>query len=229
MTANPHASSFSPENSLIEHARDVEESSFTPILRALFHAVPSVLAAIFVDREGECIDYCSSLAPYEAKVIAAHMIIVIGETREHSTALGGEPWWVHVLGSERELIARRFDDEYALVVATRPDGFSGKLCDAMEHTVEKLRAEVGLDKPFWEPTPAGMRVDVRTSIGDWAYAPEAFWYRGDRTVVTDVLGRWIERSPNGEHHEAVCFLVRSERGEEMTLVHRVESDVWERR
>jgi predicted regulator of Ras-like GTPase activity (Roadblock/LC7/MglB family) len=215
----------------VEYSRDVEESDFTPILRGLLRAAPSVLAAIFVDREGECIDYCSSLSPYDAKVIAAHMIVLLGESRERPKAVGGEPWWMHVLGSERDLIARRVDDEYVLVVATGSNGISSSLCEAIEHTVTKLRSEVGLAKPSWEPTSPRMRVDVRTSTSEWAYAPETFWYRGDRTAVADVLGRWIENPPhpNGANHEVVCFLVRSENGEELTLVHRPEKDEWERR
>ncbi len=231
MSAGASPPGFSAENTAFEHPRDVEENDFTPILRALLRAAPNVLAAVFVDREGECIDYCSSLTPYEAKVIAAHMIVVLGESLERSGALGGEPWWLHVLGSERELFARRIDDEYALIVATGPDGISSQLCEAIEHTVTKLRSEVGLDKPSWEPPAPRMRVDVRTSTSEWAYAPEIFWHRGDRTAVTDVLGRWVEHppDPNGISHELVCFLVRGENGEELTLVHHVETNEWERR
>ena len=33
--------------------------------------------AVFVDREGECIDYVSSVDPYEAKVAVAHMLVLM--------------------------------------------------------------------------------------------------------------------------------------------------------
>lgn len=217
----------------VESPRDMAESAFTATLRALLHSVPGMLAVIFVDREGECIDYCATISPYDAKVIAAHMIIIVGEARERGLERGGEPWWIHVHGTERDLVVRRFGDDYALVVATRPSGISSMLSENIELAVRELRYESGIEPPIWEPTPDRVRVEVRLSTTGWAYAPKAYWHRGDRTMITDVLGRWVESEPgirpSDPERQAICFMVRSSSGEELTLVHWVEEDVWERR
>lgn len=217
----------------VESPRDLDESSFTPILRAVLYAVPGVLAVVFVDREGECVDYCSSLPPFDAKVIAAHMLIVTSELRERS-ARAGEPWYLHVHGSERDIVVRRISDDYLLVVVTRPSGVSSLLTETMELAVRELRIESGEVTPLWEPAPdSRVRVELRVSTTGWAYAPSAFWHLGDRTRVSDVLGRWIEQEqalrPGDPPIEIVCFMVRTEHGQELTLVHRVDEDSWERR
>jgi hypothetical protein len=42
-----------------------------------------------------------------------------------------------------------------------------------------------------------------------------------------VLGRWTEALEAGD--EIVCFRVRTEEGQELTLVHEPRSDVWQLR
>ena len=65
-----------------EAERDQMESAFTPILRqGVERIAPSVLALAFVDHEGECIDYVSSLDPFEAKVCAAHALVLVDGLR----------------------------------------------------------------------------------------------------------------------------------------------------
>lgn len=218
----------------IESPRDLDESSFTPILRAVMHAVPGALAVVFVDREGECIDYCSVLPPFDAKVIAAHMLIVTSEVREAAGARAGEPWAMHVHASERDIVVRRITDDYLLVVVTRPIGVSSLVTETMEVAVRQLRRESGEAAPRWEPPPdERVRVEVRVSPTGWAYAPSAFCHLGERTIVTDVLGRWVEHEqralPEDPPIELVCFMVRTEHGQELTLVHRIDEDTWEKR
>ena len=77
--------------------------------------------------------------------------------------------------------------------------------------------------------PSRGRLEVRHSTTGWAYAPKAYWHRGDRVLVT-VLGRWIESDASvadDPARDAVCFMVRTEAGQDLTLVHRVTDDVWE--
>jgi len=64
---------------------------------------------------------------------------------------------------------------------------------------------------------------VREAVG-WAYAPAAFSDQGVRVFVSDVLGRWTEAVGNGD--EIVCFRVRTEEGQELTLVHDPRLDGW---
>ena len=51
-----------------ESTRDQAENAFTAILRRLFQNVPALVATVFVDMEGECIDYvtCLDLGPSDA-------------------------------------------------------------------------------------------------------------------------------------------------------------------
>jgi predicted regulator of Ras-like GTPase activity (Roadblock/LC7/MglB family) len=217
----------------IESPRDTAESAFTPILRSLLEAVPGILSVVFVDSEGECVDYCSSLPPFDAKVIAAHMMVVGLAVRDASEARRGRTWFLHVHASERDVLLRGVSDDYTLVVVTRSTGLTSLLDEAVERAVRDLRTEGSIRLPEWEPAYERVRVEVRLSRVDWAYAPSAFWRNGARIAISDVLGRWVERTEpktqGDPAHDAVCFLVRTEQGHELTLVHRAEIDVWERR
>jgi hypothetical protein len=209
-----------------EALRDLDESPFTPLLRSLLRTVPEALLAVFVDEEGECIDYCSALAPYEAKIAGAQLHVVMHEIATVLGRLrGGKTWFLHVQAYERELIVRRVSDEYVLVVVTRPTPVEGPLRAALDATVAALRAESGIPRPAWEPHRPGLRVDVRDALG-WGYAPQVFYDRGVRTEITAVLGRFGEGEGPGRRD---LFLVRTEHGEELTLAHRPSDGVWDRR
>ncbi len=209
-----------------EAKRDLDESPFTPLLRSLVRTVPEALLAVFVDEEGECIDYCSSVPPYEAKVAGAQLHVVMHEISNVLARLrAGKTWFLHVQATRRELLVRRVSDEYVLVVVTRPTPIEGPLRAALDATVSALRAEGEIPRPAWEPYRSALSVDVREALG-WGYAPLVFYDRGVRTEITAVLGRFDEGEGVALRH---LFLVRTEHGEELTLVHRPNDGVWERR
>jgi predicted regulator of Ras-like GTPase activity (Roadblock/LC7/MglB family) len=209
-----------------EHRRDIDESAFTSVLRALLRGVPEALLAVFVDDEGECVDYCSSLPPFDAKIAGAQLHVMVHEVAQAITKLrGGKVWYVHIQGTEREMIVRRVSDEYLLVVMTRPLRVEGPLRAAIDATVAALRAEGEIPRPRWEPHRQPIVVEVREARG-WGYAPEVIYDRGVRTEILAVLGRFGEGE--GPQRRDV-FLVRTEHGEELTLAHRVDGGVWERR
>jgi predicted regulator of Ras-like GTPase activity (Roadblock/LC7/MglB family) len=209
-----------------EALRDLDETPFTGVLRSLLRTVPEALLAVFVDEEGECIDYCSVLAPYEAKVAGAQLHVVMHEISAVLARLrAGKSWFLHVQAETRELLVRRVSDEYVLVVVTRPTPVEGPLRAALDSTVAALRAEGEIARPAWEPHRPSLRVDVREALG-WGYAPLVFYDRGVRTEITAVLGRFGEGDGRGRRD---LFLVRTEHGEELTLAHRPSDGVWERR
>ena len=70
-----------------EADRDQSESAFTAMLRRVWRSVPNVLSVSFVDYEGECIDYVSSVDPFEAKVSAAHMQVMLNGLRATAPSL----------------------------------------------------------------------------------------------------------------------------------------------
>src|SRR5690606_15449959 len=89
-----------------ESPRDQAESAFTPILRRLLHRTTGVLAVCFVDDEGETVDYCAALAPYDVKVTGAHIRVIMGELGDRLKRAGaGESWLLHVGSEGRELLA----------------------------------------------------------------------------------------------------------------------------
>lgn len=208
-----------------ESPRDQTESAFTPILRRLLHRTTGVLAVCFVDDEGETVDYCAALPPYDVKVNGAQMRVVMGNLGPRMQhAGGGESWLLHVSAGDRDLLARRLSDEYTLIVLTKPRGVTRRLLAGIEQAVGELRREAGIAVPQWEPAVFTIGVEVREAIG-WPYAPAAFLDEGRRIVIADVLGRWTEGTgPRAR----VCFRVRTDDGEELTLVHDREIDRWER-
>lgn len=208
-----------------EAQRDQLESAFTPLLRKLWNATPSMLAAAFVDLEGECIDYVSSIDPFEAKVAAAHALVLMQGLRRSRQKLGlAEPVWLAITGAARELWARRMSDDYLLVALLIPGAGPDEIRGVLAATGREFRNEVGVATPAWEPTGGPIEVTVRSAVG-WPYAPLAFSQEGERVAISDVLGRWVETGA-ARDDEIVCFRVRTEAGQELTLVHEPSGDSW---
>ncbi|MGE0787083.1 MAG: hypothetical protein AB7S26_15525 [Sandaracinaceae bacterium] len=207
-----------------EAARDLDESAFTPILRRLLYRGRGVLMVCFVDFEGECVDYCSTLPPYDAKVAGAQMLVTLSEVAARMHKLGGgETYSMTIHAAPRELVVRRVSAEYMLVVTLRRGSLTRRLRGGIEHAVIELRREAAIDVPSWDPVMDSVRVDVRAAIG-WSYAPEAFFADdGSRQEIEIVLGRWFDRG-----RSRVCFRVRTVQGEELTLIHDRAVDRWER-
>jgi hypothetical protein len=209
-----------------ERPRDQGESAFTPILRRFFQHVPSLLAAVFVDAEGECIDYVSAIEPYEAKVAAAHLHNTMSLFRwARAGALVGETFGLEVGASDRDAFVSCVGDGYMLIALALPGVDRGELSDALSVATQEFRAEVGIATPSWEKRPERLSVRVRASR-DWQYAPAAFCARGVQVAVSDVLGRWTEQVEDAAGTVQVCFRVRTQEGQELTLVHELESKLW---
>ena len=213
------------ENRRAEAQRDQAESAFTPMLRRVLHQVPAVLAAVFVDREGESIDYVSVIDPFEAKVGAAHMHHLLTQLRRPRLhQIAGEAVSFEIAAEDREFWVRQLGDEYLLVAITDVSVERAELRDAMTLASHEFRAEVGLTTPAWESAHNRLSVRVRPSPG-WRFAPHGFSTGGVRVAISDVLGRWTEASDEGEEG-LVCFRVRTQHGEELTLIHDPELQGW---
>ena len=208
-----------------ESPRDQVESAFTPILRRLLYRTTGVLAVSFVDFDGECVDYAAALPPFDAKVAGAQMLVTMHELAERMRRIdAGQSFQIHVHGDERDLVARRVSDEYLLVVVLKPRAFTRRLLGGIDHAVTELRREAQIPVADWEPVLDSVRVECREAVG-WPYAPAAFFEGDQRIGVDDVLGRWME---GRGRKSRVYFRVRTEEGEELTLVHDRSLDVWER-
>jgi hypothetical protein len=203
-----------------ESARDQDESAFTPLLRRLLRCDPHLLAAVYVDPEGECVDYCTLLDPFDAKVSAAQMMVVMTDVVRRLLRIGlGNAFEVGMEASERVFVVRRIDDDYALVLVAK----TGANRDVLDHNLDRavfaFRGEAGLTAPSWEPEH-GLSVELRRAVG-WRYAPRSYSLRGRKIGVTDVLGRFDDREQALE-----CFRVRDERGYELTLAYDQKLARW---
>lgn len=210
---------------LTEAVRDQSETTFTPMLRRAYEATPSALAFAFVDQEGECIDYVSAIDPFEIKVCAAHAFVLIDALHGRQAKLRMKhPFALEIATDSRYLWARRMCADYVAVAVVAPDADRTKLEGILAELSREFRGEAGIETPPWDAS-RGIEVVIRSAVG-WAYAPAAFNEGGLRVAVSDVLGRWTE--PGGVNgDEVVCFRVRTQEGQELTLVHDPGVDGWQ--
>jgi hypothetical protein len=193
--------------------RDQHESPFSAILERLCTAT-GALAAALVDQEGETVDYAGSFAPYDIRVTAAELQIVLA-AKFRSPA-------ERVLAVD-QLFVRSRQRAYALIALT--DGYSlvlvlSRSCfrvsrRAVAQAVRELEAEAGLTfvRGTKRRAERWSRVTVRTARGD-PRRPEAIEVDGEWCLLT-ILGRF--RSRDLERRE-VGYRARLPNGAEFALV-----------
>jgi predicted regulator of Ras-like GTPase activity (Roadblock/LC7/MglB family) len=188
--------------------RDQHESAFAAILGDLVIRVPGARAAALVDRDGETVDYAGSRNPYDLKVAAAHLRIVLDQTlaqRSIAQALG-EARRVLVRASRASFVVQRLPESYALVLClARGAGFRG-LTRALPVCVHRLANEAG-----WPPAPSSWH--TAEVVIDARNTPRALRF-SDREDPLEILGRFRTVLP--EHERA--WRVRTFSGIEFTLV-----------
>lgn len=207
--------------------RDRPDSSFSLILNRFLMRHEHAIAAVLVDGDGECVDYATVLDPYDAKIFGAVLLDTTAElTAAVRRAGGGAPiQWV-VEAARYDLVVRRVNDEFVLVVVLEAQKLTGHVLAAMAVLAEALREEAGLRAESWDPESVPFRVDmVRTPLGE--DVPARLYEGGSVLNVDQVLGRWRERG-GISNAERVCFRVRV--GERVvTLVHEPDLGRWRRR
>jgi hypothetical protein len=183
-----------------------------------------LLGVAFVDHEGECVDYCSAIDPFDTKVAGAQWQLVAAEVSARLGAIGhGRHRLLHVAGTTRDFVVAAVSAEYTLVVIAEAGTVVRAVFDAVERAVLELRAEAGLGDAG-PSDPELLRVQTRPARG-WAYAPAAFMRAGRWIPITAVLGRWVEGGAV-TGGDLTCFRVRTDSGEELTLAHAVNADEW---
>lgn len=207
-----------------ESERDQLESTLTVPMRQIFTASPSVLAAIFVDSEGECVDYCASMDVYDAKVAAAQMQVVLEEVRVFGRRVeAGRPAMLEILGLRRSFVVREVGEGYAVVVVVAGPSIDVSISWALDECIRALRQETALPTPSWDPE-CDLDVQTRRAIG-WEFAPASFALHGQRHVIADVLGRWHQEG-GLSGSPLICFRVRDTRGAECTLAFDSSEELW---
>ncbi|MCX7807885.1 MAG: hypothetical protein N2515_04700 [Deltaproteobacteria bacterium] len=201
-----------------EAPRDMEETGFTPILRRLLGAMQEIQAVVFVDEEGECVDYVARIEAFEAKVMGAQLHVFLKNSLHLLRTPLGEIRRFHIVTEDTEIWLERVSPEYTLVVAAAPSG-SLDVGSLLEEVVGSLREEGGIHGG--KDSPSAVRVLVRDSKG-WGYAPFAFFEKGKYHELLAVLGRWFDE----DEPDNVCFMVLLASGEESVLVHQKKQGRW---
>jgi hypothetical protein len=191
----------------------MDRTPFTPILDELLSRVPGAYACALVDREGETVDYAGLGDPFDVKVAAAHLRIVMHAIEQYQ--LLGTPRWLVIRADRKSIIARALPQSYALVVMLRRRaGFtaSNRAFLACERAI---CAEAGLETPVrgpaWYPVEvvadrrsrplrvAGGPVEVMGSIVGLGPRERGFRVRiasgRELTLVRESLHRWYADEP----------------------------------
>lgn len=184
-------------------ARDMDVTTFAKILGDLLTRVPGAFASALVDLGGETVDYAGVGDPFDVKVAAAHVRILLNDLEELGAL--GVPQWIIVRGAKRSFVGRRLPEGYAVVVMLRRRaGFTASE-RAFAACERALAAEAG-----WTPVDARPRwFPVRVQV-DRRGRPTLV---GSPPVPVEVFGA-VMGLPRRERG----FRVRTSTGSELTLV-----------
>jgi hypothetical protein len=191
--------------------RDQEASPFSAILWRLCEGC-SAHAAALVDKEGETVDYAGRISPYEIRVAAAELRLVLAFTR--TAEIPGFPLVdeIRIRTGQRSYAIVGLGDGYAIVLELLRHSFSLSQRALVQATLE-LESEAGIESVLRPGGTRWRRVEVRPSTLD-RRRPEAVWLDGSWHAVT-VLGRYrtgdLARRERG-------YLARLSNGAEFSLV-----------
>ncbi|MBX3218613.1 MAG: roadblock/LC7 domain-containing protein [Labilithrix sp.] len=188
--------------------RDTDATPFTAILDALIQRVAGAEAAALVDSQGETVDYAGRGEPFDLRVAAAHVQIVLSGI-ERFGALG-EPRWVVIRGERKSIAASVLPDGYVLMLLLRPRGAFTISTRALKVCTRALAEEAGwtdLAKRDGVKQRSWFEVSVET---DRRGRPA---HVGDKRTPVEVLGAVMGLSVRERGYR-----VRTAEGSELTLV-----------
>jgi hypothetical protein len=190
--------------------RDQAVSAFSGALMRLCDSTAAHGAAL-VDAEGETVDYAGYLDPFEIRLVAAELRLVLG-VLEAQTSISGASTEILIRGTKRSFAVISMPDGYALIIELpRTSLLSSPR--AVAEAVRTLSIEGGLPPhPAHFGRESWSKVDVRWDSR--ARRPSAIWLEGGWRAI-EVLGRFNEAEPG---HRTLGFRVRLADGTELTLV-----------
>lgn len=188
--------------------RDTDATPFTTILEDLIERVTGAFAAIIVDSQGEAVDYAGRGEPFELRVSAAHMQIVLSSIQRFGVL--GDPRWLVLRGPRKSVAASALPDGYVLVLLLRPRAAFTLSTRALKVCIRALAEEAGwrnLDQRDGAKQRSWFEVAVET---DRRGRPTCV---GAKRVPVEVLGTVMGLSVRERG-----FRVRTAEGSELTLV-----------
>ncbi|MBX3210335.1 MAG: roadblock/LC7 domain-containing protein [Labilithrix sp.] len=188
--------------------RDTDATPFATILDALIQRVPGAEAAALVDSQGETVDYAGRGEPFDLRVAAAHVQIILAGI-DRFAALG-EPRWVVIRGERKSVAASVLPDGYVLMLLLRPRAAFAISTRALKVCTRALAEEAGwtdLAKRDGVKQRSWFEVAVET---DGRGRPSRV---GGAKIAVEVLGAVMGLSVRERG-----FRVRTADGSELTLV-----------
>lgn len=187
-----------PGRSALWARRDQAESAFAGILADLVSRTPGARAAALVDVDGETVDYACGTDPFDVRLAAAHLRIVLGDLQRHRD----DAQAVALRCATRSYLVRALPHGYALVLVLTCGSSRVALARGLPLSVSRLCTEAG-----------------------WAAPPRLYWYPIE--VEVDERGRPIRLRTSGEFAAQVEILgtiagglARFERGWRVRLAGR---------
>lgn len=133
----------------------MDASPFALILGQLLARIPGAFACCLVDREGETVDYAGVGDPFDVKIAAAHLRILLQQLED--LAVLGTPRFLVVRGKARSVVARALPEGYALIVLLRKRAGFTRSERAYAACARALASEAAwtspedAKKPIWHP------------------------------------------------------------------------------
>jgi hypothetical protein len=166
--------------------RDQHASPFTPILWRLCEACGAHAAAL-VDKEGETVDYAGRISPYEIRVAAAELRLVLSFTHQTESCGFDRVSEIRVRTGLRSYAIIALGDGYAIVLELVRHSISVSPRGVLQ-AVHELELEAGIQSVLRPGVARWTRVEVRALATD-TRRPSAVWLDGIWHAVT-VLGRY---------------------------------------
>ncbi len=119
-------------------------SAFATILRRLVESTPGVRGAAFADEEGETVDLYGEIDPFELKLAAAHMGILLSRlSKLTSLRAQGRLCEIRLLAKRGQLISRPLSIGYQVTLALEPVACLPKIYRALDQAAAEIRLEAG--------------------------------------------------------------------------------------
>jgi hypothetical protein len=203
--------------SIPPEGRDQDPTTFAEILQHMLWLEPRATAAVFIDGEGETVDYASGLPNYYTKVAAAYLRVVIDDIASARSLLRGPLAQAIIAARHRSFYVHPLGDGYALVLVLRRWALHVS-ARAVALTNCRLAKEAGWDGPAEETLP-WHPAEVETQP---AHRFRPFQVKtGDAWEQVEVLGSVVGLARERERG----YRCRLQGGAEITLVREV-TGIW---
>ncbi|HEX3773875.1 MAG TPA: hypothetical protein VHV51_05380 [Polyangiaceae bacterium] len=191
--------------------RDQDASPFSAILWRLCEGCAAHATAL-VDNEGETVDYAGRISPYEIRVAAAELRLVLALAKGAAVPGFAGINEIRIRTPLRSYAIVALGDGYAIVLELLRRSFSLSR-RALAQAMRELEFEAAITSVLEPGSARWSRVRVRATRDD-ARRPEAIWLDSSWQPVT-VLGRY--RSADLARRER-GYLARLANGAEFSLV-----------